>query len=126
MAISWLRALFWRSSMPVDYEYVRRALEAGRPLVIDVRGAAEIKCSGALPGAANVPLNEVRDALGQQTDWQTRYGVPRPAPDDEVVLSCRTGVRARVAAELFRDAGYTRARVYDGSYTDWALRNPST
>ncbi len=121
MAISWLRALFWRNSMAVDYEYVRRALACGRPPVVDVRGAAEIARDGALPGAANIPLGEVQAALARPEQWPERYGVARaPARDEEVILSCRSGVRARVAAEMFRQAGYVRATVYDGSYLDYA------
>jgi thiosulfate/3-mercaptopyruvate sulfurtransferase len=40
-------------------------------------------------------------------------------PEDELVTYCQGGVRAAHAALALRTAGYSRVRVYDGSWAEW-------
>lgn len=71
-------------------EAVRRVAAGARWL--DVRFPAECRQNG-LPGALNIPLNELRDALP---------GLPR---DREYVVYCQTGRRSSAAAFLLAQRG---------------------
>jgi glyoxylase-like metal-dependent hydrolase (beta-lactamase superfamily II)/rhodanese-related sulfurtransferase len=79
--------------------------QAAAPLVLDVRSALEFE-GERIEGARLIPLDELEGRLAE---------VPEQA---EVVLVCRTGVRATVAAELLARAG-RRPRVLDGGMVAW-------
>jgi glyoxylase-like metal-dependent hydrolase (beta-lactamase superfamily II) len=74
------------------------------PFVLDVRSPIEFE-SERIEGALNIPL----DALDVRLD---------EIPDTDVVVVCRTGVRATIAAEALARAG-RRARVLDGGMLAW-------
>jgi len=44
---------------------VEKKLKAGKLVLVDVRDAAEIKESGAIPGAIHIPMTEVEKRLGE-------------------------------------------------------------
>jgi len=75
------------------------------PLLLDVRSPIEFE-SERIEGAVNVPL----DALDARLDE-----IPESA---DLVVVCRTGVRATIAAESLARAG-RRARVLDGGVHAW-------
>jgi rhodanese-related sulfurtransferase len=79
--------------------------EAGTaPFLLDVRSPIEFE-GEHLEGALNVPL----DALDARLE---------EIPEANVVVVCRTGVRATIAAEVLARAG-RRARVLDGGMNAW-------
>lgn len=83
----------------------RRLVEHGARL-LDVRSAAEF-AAGHLPGAVNVPVQELEQRLGE-------LGRDGRA----IVVYCRSGVRSGRAARLLRNAGY--AAVHDlGAMSRW-------
>lgn len=71
-------------------------------VIVDVRNEAEAK-KGMLPNAVNIPLEEVEANLGK---------LPK---DKTLVLHCSTGVRAEMAYNVLKKAGfkpkYVKARV---------------
>jgi phage shock protein E len=70
-------------------------VEAGA-LLVDVRTPAEF-AAGHLPGAVNVPLNEVQrrlDALGPK--------------DQPKVLYCASGTRSAMARSMLKGRGYSQ------------------
>ena len=81
-----------------------RASAAG-PLLLDVRSPLEFE-SERIEGAVNVPL----DTLDTRVDE-----IPESA---DVVVVCRTGVRATIAVESLARVG-RRARVLDGGLNAW-------
>jgi phage shock protein E len=64
-------------------------------LVIDVRSAGEFK-SSHLPGAINVPLNELETALPQQVKNKNQV----------LLLHCLSGARSGVAKAKLKQMGY--------------------
>lgn len=84
-----------------------RAL-GSKPVLLDVRTSAEF-AAGHIPGAVNLPLDLLREHRG-------RLGA---APDQEIVLVCRSGARAVQAAQVLAEAGLRRARVLDGGMNAW-------
>lgn len=74
--------------------------------LIDVRTPAEF-AAGHVPGAVNVPLDEVPNRLGE-------FG-PVDAP---VVLYCQSGNRSGKAKRILEDAGHTQVRNL-GAMSNW-------
>lgn len=67
---------------------LREAMEAGEPLqVVDVRSAGEY-AAGHIPGAVNIPLEEVESRLADL------------ATHARVVVACQSGTRAAMACEM--------------------------
>src|SRR5262249_56234592 len=79
--------------------------EGSGPFILDVRSALEFE-SERIEGARLVPLDELEGRLAE---------IPEQA---EVVVVCRTGVRATVAAEVLARAG-RRPRVLEGGMIAW-------
>lgn len=81
--------------------------------------------SGHMPGAANVPVTEIAGPGGliksrdELRALFTAAGVDDTRP---VITSCGSGVTACVLALGLVEAGFPEPAVYDGSWTEWALR----
>jgi len=61
--------------------------------LIDVRQPDEV-AGGTLPGAVNIPLDQLEDRVGEVD------------PDRRVVLLCRSGNRSGTAAQFLASQGY--------------------
>ena len=93
-----------RPSRGMTIEQLARALgEAGAPLVVDVRMPAEYRAVHLEP-SVSLPLDEIA---------RRRHELP---PERELVLVCRTGARARLAAAELTDF---RTRVLEGGLAAW-------
>ncbi len=90
-----------------DLELARwESLPDANVLVVDVRTAAEYQ-RGAIPGAVNIPLDELRERLDE---------LPR---DRDVWLYCQVGQRAYYATRLLLQRGF-RVRNLPGGYETYA------
>lgn len=79
------------------------------PLVVDVRTAAE-NAAGAVPGAVNIPLGELRARLGE---------LPR---DREIWVHCGVGQRSYYAARILRQHGFAVRNLSGGMRSFQATR----
>lgn len=86
-----------------------RLANGSAPFVLDVRESAEV-AFGTVPGAVHVPVAALTE--GDPED----LGVPR---DRDVVLVCKMGPRADLAAGSLRAHGYERLSVLDGGMLAW-------
>jgi len=84
----------------IDAETARRRVAAGA-VWLDVRFPAEYRQDG-LPGALNIPLNELRNAL------------PALPADREYVVYCQTGRRSSAAAFLLSQRGFSASLLQGG------------
>ncbi|MEX2093545.1 MAG: FAD-dependent oxidoreductase [Pirellulales bacterium] len=73
--------------------------------LLDVRSAAEFDC-GSIPGAVNVPIDELRDRLGE---------LDRTKPN---IAYCQVGQRGYLATRILMQAGYDAANL-SGGYTTY-------
>jgi rhodanese-related sulfurtransferase len=78
-------------------------------LVLDVRTPGEY-VSGHVPGAVNIPHDEVAARLAE---------VPK---DKDVVVYCRSGRRTNLALNLLAENGYTRLGHLEGDMLAWQER----
>ena len=76
------------------------------PFVLDVRTPEEF-VSGHVPGAVNIPYDQVGARLAE---------VPK---DKQVVLYCRSGRRAAMAGQVLVQNGYTTLQHLEGDMTAW-------
>lgn len=83
-----------------------KSITAAGGTILDVRRPDEHDEQHLLAPHAFVPL----DQLNPQ-DFMLRHGLDREAP---VYILCRSGVRARKAADLFANAGYKNLYVIEG------------
>ncbi|WP_197059813.1 FAD-dependent oxidoreductase [Prescottella defluvii] len=79
-------------------------LVAGGASLVDVRTADEF-AAGAIPGAVNVPLDELRDRVGE-------------LPAGDLIVHCQVGQRGHTAARLLGQLGRPAANL-DGGYKTW-------
>lgn len=92
------------SRLLTPQQYVDQFADSPDHILIDVRTAQEFD-GGHIPGAINIPVNEVGSRLAEISADQT------------VVVYCRTGNRSAQAADTLEANGYT---VYDlGGIVDW-------
>lgn len=97
-------------------ELAARLGTEGEPLLIDVRSREEF-ASGHIPGAVNIPYDELPG----------RFGELAADRDDEVVVYCRTGRRAKIAESALSEAGFRNVRDLEGHMTAWSeARRPVT
>jgi rhodanese-related sulfurtransferase len=89
-------------------ELAARIATGERPPIVDVRSAREF-AAGHVPGAVNVPFNQV---------WSRLAEVPG-APGDELVVYCGHGPRAYLAAWPLRHVGRRRLVFLRGHWAAW-------
>ena len=91
----------------IDVETLLALTPECRPIVLDVRTAKEF-AAGALPGAINIPIDELRERLSE---------LPK---DREIAAYCQVGQRGYLATRILQQAGYSVANV-GGGYTTYQL-----
>lgn len=82
------------------------AAMAGGATMVDVRSAEEAD-DGAVPGSMLIPVDELRDRLGE-------------IPSGPVIIGCAAGVRGHTATRMLRQLGWDDVRNLDGGYATWA------
>ena len=121
------------TSLVADLTRVTDALGDGSAQVVDARSADRFRGeapepraslrSGHMPGALNVPFDQVLNADGTLKSAselaQVFAGVNLSRP---VITSCGSGVTASVLALALARLGRNDVAVYDGSWTEWGCR----
>jgi thiosulfate/3-mercaptopyruvate sulfurtransferase len=106
-----------------DIDLQELSARLGEVPVFDVRRAGEYDGSagahcdprqGHIPGARNLPVEELLDLDGPQL--RERVGLPEGT---ELVVYCHSGSRSMLAAQALRSLGYD-ARNYVGSWHEWS------
>ena len=85
-----------------------QAADAGELLIVDVRSPKEF-AEGHVPGALNIPHDELGDRLAELGE----------ARDRPVVLYCQSGRRAGMASTTLIGAGFVDVRHLDGDMSGW-------
>jgi len=91
-----------------DAPTLQEGVASGRVRVLDVRTPAEFETMH-IPGAYNVPLDTLREHREELSNHL----------DSDVVLVCRSGVRATQAEQALAGVGQPNLRVLDGGILAW-------
>lgn len=110
----WLAALVSCSPGPAQSsisqaELADRVSTRSAPLIIDVRTRSEFN-SGHIPGAVNIPYDELPGGLGELESGQ------------EIVVYCEGGGRSTAAASALRGAGFSTVLHLEGDMSAWRAR----
>ncbi len=94
----------------VDVEAVLAAPPERKPFLLDVRTTDEF-ATDHIPGAVNIPLDDLRDRLAE---------LPR---DQTIAAYCRTGKRSYIAIRILLQHGYHAANI-GGGFKTYKLHRP--
>lgn len=117
-----------------DLGAVTAILASGSAQVVDARSAGRFRGeapepraslrSGHMPGALNLPFNEVVNADGTLKSADELKAVFAHVDlDRPIVTTCGSGVTASVLALALARLGRFDVAVYDGSWTEWGGRS---
>ena len=96
-------------------------------ILLDVRRFDEYQTEGKIPTAILFPHTDNFYGDGTFKDTQaTRldYLDEGIKPEDQIIIYCRSGMRAAASFLKLYDSGYTNLKLYDGSYLEWSA-NPN-
>jgi len=115
-----------------DLEDMRRIAEQGGAQVVDARSPERFHAiapeptgrAGHIPGSLNLYYRAILNEDGTMRPPEQIRQLFQMAQVDlnkPVVTTCGSGVTACILALGLATAGYERAAVYDGSWTEWSL-----
>jgi rhodanese-related sulfurtransferase len=121
----------WSTTPTIDYSNIEVSKDEltskfGNPgvMVIDVRSAEEVVATGALHSSViNIPLYECFEPTADsepgalkmdEEEFRDEYGVDKPNATDEVIFTCKAGIRSHMAVTLAQALGFSNARHYPG------------
>jgi thiosulfate/3-mercaptopyruvate sulfurtransferase len=124
------------ASLVRDLVSVRAALEGGAAQVVDARPAARFRGeapeprpglrSGHMPGALNLPFDQVTTADGRlrsAAELRQAFEAAGVDLDRPIVTTCGSGVTASTLALALARLGREDVAVYDGSWSEWGARS---
>ncbi|MCU0609718.1 MAG: FAD-dependent oxidoreductase [Chitinispirillaceae bacterium] len=83
------------------------AIDMNSAVLVDVRTPEEVK-AGAISGALNIPLDDLRERMGE---------LPKSR---KIVLYCRVGLRGYLASRILTQNGYTDVYNLTGGYLTYS------
>ncbi|MFB4168019.1 sulfurtransferase [Virgibacillus sp. JSM 102003] len=118
----------FRENQVADIDEVREKLDNNSAVLIDSRGRDRYlgkteplyPKAGHIPGAKNYFWKNVLDENGNwknDTDLQENFS--SLSKDDEIIVSCGSGVSACPNVLALKKAGYKNVKLYPGSFSDW-------
>jgi phage shock protein E len=96
------------ASIKADALLERSAKKDASMVILDVRTPEEF-AQGHVPGAINIPHDKLADRLKELAD----------AKDKDVVLYCRSGKRAGMAADTLKANGFEKLLHLEGDILKW-------
>ncbi|KAI4460212.1 thiosulfate sulfurtransferase rdl2 mitochondrial-related [Holotrichia oblita] len=105
----------------VDWTQINKLKDNKEVLLVDVREPKEIQESGIIPGAINIPLGTLENALKNVSseEFLTTYNRQKPQINTPLIFSCRSGNRSSKAETIALNLGYKDVKNYLGGWLDW-------
>lgn len=91
-------------------------------VLIDVREPHELKETGKIGDAINIPVDDIEKAFSMSDDeFKAKYHIYKPnIMSERVVVYCRTGKRALKVCEKLHKMGYEKVKRYPGGMKEWS------
>jgi len=128
-----LSAKTFTKSLKFAYYAKLEDVKSGNYVVVDVRskeefnGTSEKSQGGHIPGAVNVPFDEVLNADGtfkSKSELASIFNAAGVTSGKKVILYCKTSVRAGVVFLALKSIlAYPNVKVYDGALNEWVKTN---
>ncbi|HEY9519021.1 MAG TPA: sulfurtransferase [Gemmatimonadales bacterium] len=114
-----------------DADFVRASLESSKVRLVDARDTSFYNGretrqgrNGHIKGAVSIPFTTMVDSSGKFRSpavLQAQFAAAGVQPGQTVVTYCHIGQQASLVWFMARVLGYD-AKMYDGSFQDWAAR----
>ncbi|MEC5424595.1 sulfurtransferase [Virgibacillus sp. C22-A2] len=118
----------FRENQTVDIEELKEKLKDKSTVLIDSRGIDRYLGmveplygkAGHIPGAKNYFW---KDVLNEKGNWKKKEALEEHfaslSKDQEIIVSCGSGVSACPNVLALKSAGYKNVKLYPGSFSDW-------
>ncbi|MEH6451856.1 MAG: rhodanese-like domain-containing protein, partial [Psychromonas sp.] len=83
---------------------------SAQQILVDVRSEAEVDNMGMIPGAINIPVDDIRSNLDKLDK------------NKQILVYCQVGLRGHVASRLLTNLGY-KVKNLSGGFKTWKLFN---
>lgn len=95
----------------IDAEEMKKKMDSGwKPFLLDVRETPELYAElGHLPGIKHISVKEIAHRLDEIAQHK----------NEEIVSICKMGGRAKTAAQVMSEAGFSKVIVLTGGMTAW-------
>lgn len=97
-------------------------------VLVDTRSQKEFE-EGAIPGSILMDFSENNykdDTYKKVQDIKIRYIENKITPDKNIIMYCKTSVRAAQTYLALYNAGYRNMKVYDGAWLEWQQKGGGT
>lgn len=90
--------------------------------LIDVRQKSE-HYHGYIPGSVILPRGSLEFQIGNEAFWENE-GLYMPLKEEKIILYCRKGSRAVLAAAALVQLGYREVYALEGGWKKWEVTYP--
>ena len=117
----------------VKLDQMRKIVQTGAAQIVDARSAPRFDGlapepreglrSGHMPGAINLPVNQLltdKGTLKSETELREAFENAGVILDRPIVTTCGSGVTAGILSLALAQVGRTDVPLYDGSWAEWA------
>jgi 3-mercaptopyruvate sulfurtransferase SseA len=105
----------------------RSAPCASNIVLIDVRSPGEIRETGLIPFAINIPVEAVATVLREDYDkdeFEDVFGREKPTQQGHrLVFYCKSGGRSAIACSMAESLGFQSVSNYGGSWMEWSSKH---
>lgn len=114
-----------RDECILTYDEFKKAVEEDQMYLIDVREQSEI-FEGKVPAKrfVHISIKILEDALKLSSEeFQDKFDVPKPDPNDRVVFMCTIGIRSTLALRAAEQYGFKNSKHYLGGWNEWSEKH---
>ena len=121
----------------VSFEDVKKNIDDKEFILVDARPSGRYNGtdpeprkelqSGSIKGSINIPFSNLIDSntgcLKNDEELKKVFDEKLKDQNQSVVFSCGSGVAAVIAGMAYQKINKKSFKIYDGSWTEWAIRN---